>query len=560
MASINNTNTILTSPGLEEDFSKYRVLEESSKLSEIASSMMAIMNPATKIVSALSLGAAGITASGMEAMQIGAAPAAAIGVVTGGIAYLLHKRASAIEPEFEEMMSNNIYKDIGGKHEYEYNKEDIDPSKIYTSALMAEFARRSKRSMWSEASHIPRRLYDHITYPVDLFFKAESEYIYDGFTKSDSGMRSLFLAHVMGELENSESPEALRIKQEKIFDRESVQKYMKDSGKMVKTMSSLLPSIEQLYGLLEKTLGQDARFIVNNLDNYKKGKESYFALELDILVDATRASQVEGVNREFAARLVNTMIKGSKGEITEENIAHEKSRFEEFRHLAGREDSDPRLNILATSGVRMADKILDNISSRGAERAAAQLNATLKSLGLIESPIHFYNMKQGSDSYKAATDLVMKCYMGKDVDLTKSFHTQVVESMMSVIEQRVVDRANSDFPTAKELDNLNLSVLDMEKIHNKDVNVFHRYLATFNHIEAKSYPDSFNADRRNFVPLLHNIRKYGMKSVDAISPDDASKVVLNRIKARMYYETFKPEMKIGAKSAGLDKSEFGLSM
>jgi hypothetical protein len=131
---------------------------------------------------------------------------------------------------------------------------------------------------------------------------------------------------------------------------------------------------------------------------------------------------------------------------------------------------------------------------------------------------------------------------------------------LNVVEKRVANRAKSDFPTPEVLEGMDLSKLDMNKIHNQDINVFHKHLVSLNPKEYGHALDAYSEDNSSLVTLAQNIRQYGMKSLDSISPDDASKVVLDRIKARMYYETFKPEVKMGVKSAGLDSAECGLSM
>lgn len=557
----NASNLYYTTPSIEEDNALRGKEKSERKWSNIAKAVLAFAKPALKITSGITMTNAAMTASkgvGLLAMSGPVMIPAAIGVAAGGLAYFIHKSAMSIEPQFNQMMSDNIYKDIGVDSPYEHTGDDVDPIKSYTKAIAKEASRRGSRLTWHKGKALAKGAADIGRLTVDKFFSDQRDRMYVGYAKDDTSARSLFLAHIMGTLENNNDPVAQRIKQEPLFQRESIRAYMEDAGLMVKDMAKALPEIKDVSNMLEASLGQDARFVLDNLKSYSKGKESYFALELDILVHATQQSQIEGVTREFATRLVNTITQGANNGLSKEEAKQEFVRFQEFEHLLGRYDDNPVLTRLATNGVNFAKKAVVSFNKSDARTTRDEINKALKDSGVIRENIHFRSLKKGTAAYERAVDALTKYYLPKDKDIHLSFQEQVVSSMLSVLEKRIKERANKDFPTAEAIAKLDIKKLDMDKIHSPDFDTFKTHLVELR--EGFSVQSGDNEEKPLALDsLAKKLRLYGVRSLEAATPDDAAKHVYNRIKTRMYYETHKDEMKKGFSRSGLDSHEFGLS-
>ena len=552
--------TIVPSPRIEEDFALRGKQKSEHKYTNIAGSAVALMKPALKLTTGLSLtNTASSVILGYELMKVDPTVSTLVGVASGALAFAIYKSAKSVEPKFNNMLSDNIYKDIGNKHQYEYKSGDTDPRKSYTEAIVKECARRNARLMWHKAGKLPRFIKETHTLMVDKFFNKEHERLYLGFAQNDSDGRSLFLAHVMGLLQNSNDPVAQRIKMEPVFDRETIKSYMEDAGRMVKDMAKILPDIKSVSKTLEKSMGSDVRFLVDNLDSYSRGRESYFALELDILEHATQQSQIEGVAREFSTRLVNSMIRGVNGEITKDNIDQEISRFNEFESLFGRYKNDPQLLTLASNGVRTAKKMLTSIGKTNGRQTAKELNETLTKTGIISSNLSFKKMEQGSPEHSRAVDAIMRTYLGKDKDLTLSFQEQMLTSTMHIIEKRVKEKTKINFPSAEALEKVDLGKLDFEKINTSNLSEFQEYLTTLSDSEFSHTKGQYDKSSTTLEKVAIKFREYGIRSLEAASPDDAAKAVFDRIKARLYYETHKPEMKKAYERMGFEDGRDGFS-
>ena len=203
------------------------------------------------------------------------------------------------------------------------------------------------------------------------------------------------------------------------------------------------------------------------------------------------------------------MIRAANGKLTPEILDNEKARFRQFEGLRGELDDNDDLVKLARSAEQMIDKIAISSNNRGNAEVVTRFNRLLHHQGIISSKIDFANLKKDSADYSHAVNSVVKMYRGRDVRLDKTFMQQFVESALKVVEKRVRARADS-----------------------------------------KLSPDKM--DKMDPETLKGITEKFGLKATDSITPVSATEKVMDRVKARLYFEMYQKEMKNGFADAGLD--------
>lgn len=419
-------------------------------------------------------------------------------LLTGLTAYGIHRFTKSVDGRFNEILSDNVLKKID---DYQHTTKDID--KLYTRVAAKQSMRHAKDNYLNSLSSTLRAfafgssyfVLDHIPF-VD---PEHASVLKKQYAQDDSPERAFFIAHVLGELGNDKSFFAQRLKEEDIFQRDIIKAFMDNSAHFVRSMADKLPSISEVGKVLSQAIGPDARHILKNIDDYNKGKTSYLKLELDILEHATRQSQVETLHREFATRVVNVMMRAATGSITPESMSEEKEAFRQFGKLKGVLDSKDELIRLAKASEEMIDKIHTVGQSKGSSAVSSKFNQLLRHHDIIKKPIKFKSLEAGSADYHRAVDAVMHLYMGKDKDLHKTFHQQYVESAFKVVEKRVRARAYAK-----------LSPEEM----------------------AKSTPET----------IQDIASKFGIKSTDSITPQGATKSVMDRVRARFYYHAYEKEV------------------
>lgn len=483
----------------------------------IASGMSAIAKP-TFALAALYCGAdaAGfVTTSNAVPKMLklyldGSLTSAISSLMFGASAYAVHIYSKQFDDKFNKMLSDNIYKELKG---YEY--KDIPAHKKYAGKVAVEAAKHAGRIFKHKATEPFRKLgVFGAKLTVDRFITEQNNKLsakWDPhFGEDDSYAKALFVSHLLGELENDQGLVAQRLREEPLFQSDEIKAFMQDSGKFVKAMGSNFPEIGDIGKMLMSAMGPDARFVLKDLDEYGKGKESFFALQTDILDKATKRSQIEGLQREYAVRVVHTLMRVSRGEFTPESADKEKERFKAFDDLKGMMEKEDVLFRLAEQSAKMIKMIEKRAAgNQDGGLSTNKVNQLLSSKNIRQTPIDFANLSKGSQEYESAVDAVMRLYGGKGVSAHKSFHDHYVSAALSTIESKVLERANSDFDPVKMLD----------------------------------YSKS---------KLRAHIEEYGLKSTDSLVPNDVASKVMERIKGRIYFEMYKPQITRTMEDAGLD--------
>ena len=404
------------------------------------------------------------------------------------IAFLVYLLLSNINPKFNNLLSN--------ASNYAYLKEYISKSPIHPEQVCTRYILCRAFSSSFLITKVKVRAFIRKTLATLLNVSLEVACIAVHFSKTKKSKviklqttlwKKIYPHYIKDDSDTTKK--RIQTVLNNVKKDDDIGNLLQDEDKLVEYVYSKTKRLAGVSTMLENSLGQDARFLLKNFNDYVACFESFMELEMVLLEESTRKSFIQGVYVEFATRLVKLLSKGvmrKSGKVTKEEVRWLKEGFKSFAVFKGKASNNKDLIDLSGYADDIVSLLGENYEDKpkGVKVVCSAINDKLKKAGHSEIDFKKLNHK---NKFNEAVISVTELYLGKK--LSENFIKMHIKTVFEKVEKIIALAAYKDYRMA-----------DRAKL-SKEV-------------------------------VKHLSSLYGVELSDTITVEEMAKIVTNRIKVR----------------------------
>lgn len=207
--------------------------------------------------------------------------------------------------DYKKLLSKKIY----SQHTYKF----LDSIKTFKENTLNTFNKKDLEKPYAKNNSYSER------YLTDLF--------------SQENTNALHLIALLGKAKDSLS---VKLKENELCSSDTIREIFNNSDDLCEVLSENLPNLREFLKEIENSLGDDAKYFIDNSDNYNKGKYEIFDLSIEAIKKTAKTVQSFNIHKQFAIQLQQICAKTSliSGDRTKPITIDElNSSIEDFRRF-----------------------------------------------------------------------------------------------------------------------------------------------------------------------------------------------------------------------------------